>query len=264
MPLVENEFLDKLSLFPTAKECLKEYISYVIANIEDPLEEYDLFQILERNDTERLNRLEALLLRAMSLLRLSIPEFKQKFGFADDLLLPDPEKIHDVLSEPIIVVNLADAEFQEITKLPRQLEANGRVLKIADLTAIFSNQKFAIEIKTIRTERDLVPGRPTGRGSTPSWWKNMFMANAITKIEDKNRRVLEQLRNTKLYYNCSKTLLILDSRRLGPSTLLSPEDYPELLGIIGDAYPDIDCLAAKGYFDGQLWFWPELAKTNEG
>jgi hypothetical protein len=100
------------------------------------------------------------------------------------------------------------------------------------------------------------PGKPTGNSLTPYWWGTMFQNNLITKIEDKNQRVIKQLLNTKQHYSCDYTMLAFYNRRLGPSTLMGPDEYVKEITEIMNRYEDIDFVFFKDFF-GQLIVIPD-------
>jgi hypothetical protein len=86
----------------------------------------------------------------------------------------------------------------------------------------------------------------------------MFRNNVITKIEDKKRRVIKQLTITRDLMQCDSTMLILYTRRLGPSTLMGNADYVNEISSVYDAYPEIDLYMIKDYF-GSVNFCPDLS-----
>ena len=86
----------------------------------------------------------------------------------------------------------------------------------------------------------------------------MFRNNTIMKIEDKDRRLLSQLGNTKRHFYCDYAMLALYNRRMGPSTLMKTKDYVNELTAIRDLYKEIDYIFFKDYF-GQVVVCPELS-----
>ena len=56
-------------------------------------------------------------------------------------------------------------------------------------------------------------------------------------------------------------MLVLYTRRLGPSSLMDRDEYSKQLAKIIDKYPMLDCVASKDYF-GEVVFYPPL-ETNE-
>ena len=157
------------------------------------------------------------------------------------------------MAEPILVVSLSEHGFGNISKLPRFIKHGGQRIAAADFVGEHSGKKYAIELKTIRMENNPKPqpGKPTGNALIPDWWGNMFRNNIITKIEDKDRKVLTQLINTKKQMACDYTMLALYTRRLGPSTLMETEDYEQELAAIKAHYEKIDYIFFKDYF-GQV------------
>ncbi len=191
---------------------------------------------------------------------LSDIKFCNAFGFSHDLLTLDPEKVHDILAEPILVVNLYNHGFEIIEKLPRFIKHQGNRIAVADFAALRFGKKYAIELKTVRMENKPkpVPGKPMGNSTLQYWWGVMFRNNLITKIEDKDRKVITQLLNTKHHMSCDYAMLALYTRRLGPSTLMKPENYERELKDINARYPEIDYIFLKDYF-GQIVVCPQLS-----
>ena len=202
-----------------------------------------------------------MLVKSKNILGLTDNEFCKSFGFSDDLLTEDTEKVHDILAEPIFVIDLNDYGFVEIKKLPRII-SNSSNRQNCDFTAMRQNLKFAIELKTIRMENKPKPepGKLLGNSMKSYWWGKMFRNNSITKIEDKNQRVLRQLDNAYNHYKCDKKMLAFHTRRLGTSTLMTKENYVEELKLLKDKYPEIDYFLCKDYFKA-ISFFPELDGT---
>jgi hypothetical protein len=251
-----NEILKQ---FPFLQTCFKKYLSWLSKQDHNIIEDSDLLIALKNKELEWLERLEACLLDAKRILSISETDFCNKFGFKNDLLSLDPEKIHDILAEPLIVIDLDKHGFSNIEKLPDFIRKAEKKLKAADFTAVLAGRKYAIELKTIRVENNPkpTPGVPTGNSLIPSWWRTMFRNNVITKIEDKDKRVLKQLTTTKNLLNCDATILVLYTRRLGPSTLMENRDFVEEVRAISGDYPGINAFMIKDYF-GSVYFYPEL------
>jgi len=239
--------------YPLTSTCFSPYVCWLTSHPDVDLQENDLFSVLANGDHKRLKQLEDLLIRARDLLSLTDREFRRAFGFSNDLLTLDPEKVHDVLAEPVLVVSLSEHGFGNIRKLPRFIKHEGQRLAASDFVGERAGKKYAIELKTIRMENNPKPqpGKPTGNAPIPYWWGDMFRSNIITKIEDKNRKVLTQLINTKKQMACDYTMLALYTRRLGPSTLMSIEDYEQEIADIKARYEKIDHIFFKDYF-GQV------------
>src|SRR5687767_1984609 len=100
-----------LGSYPLTSACFSPYVCWLASQPDGNLQENDLFSVLEEEDHRRLERLEALLIRARDLMSLSDEEFRNVFGFSNDLLTLDPEKVHDILAEPILVVSLSEHGF---------------------------------------------------------------------------------------------------------------------------------------------------------
>jgi hypothetical protein len=190
-------------------------------------------------------------------------DFRRSFGFANDLLTCDQEKVHDILAEPRLVVRLAEHGFANIRRLPKFMKHGGRRIAVADFVGERGGKKYAVELKLIRMESNPKPepGQPTGNGISPYWWGNMLRNNIRMKIEDKKRRAITQLVNTKERMGCTHTLLAVETRRLGPSTLMETEDYVRELTDILTEYEQIDYILFVDYFESVV-IVPPFA--NEG
>ncbi len=251
--------MDLKSLFTVLEKyqfsatCFMPYLDWLEQQPDVDLKNNDLIVALSEQDTESLKILETLLIRSREILGLTETVFLNAFGFSNDLLTIDPEKVHDILAEPILVVNLFENGFSNIEKLPRFIKHEGSKISVADFSAQRFDKKYAIELKTVRMENKPkpVPGQPTGNAAIPSWWRTMFRNNLITKIEDKKRRVIKQLNNTKQYFKCDYTMLAFYTRRLGPSALMETEDYVKEITDIKKEYDEIDYIFFKDYF-GQV------------
>lgn len=242
-----------LEKYPFSATCFMPYLDWLTQQSDIDLKDNGLIVALSEPDAERLKLLEALLIRSREILGLTETDFLNVFGFSNDLLTIDPEKVHDILAEPILVVNLSENGFLNIKKLPKFIKHEGSKISVADFSAQRSDKKYAIELKTVRMENKPkpVPGKPTGNAAIPSWWTTMFRNNLITKIEDKKRRVIKQLNNTKTHFACDYSMLAFYTRRLGPSTLMETEDYVNELTDIKKKYEEIDYIFFKDYF-GQV------------
>lgn len=254
--------MDGLRPYPLTQYCFEQFITWICSNVKGSLEEYDLIDAIEKNETDRLEKCEGLLVLSREILKLSKDEFCKTFGFTNDLLTEDPEKIHDILAEPLFVVNLKNNGFTRIQKLPPFIKSGSGKKQNSDFLATHDNTKFAIELKTIRMENKPKPkeGKLLGDSTKPYWWGDMFHNNAVMKIEDKDKRVIKQLNNTRQHYECDKIMLALYTRRLGTSSLMTKKDYIEELKKLKTEYQDIDHFACKDYF-GMVCFYPELT-TN--
>jgi len=255
----KHKFLEMLVPYPVTSACLSHYIRWFVDQPTNDVKDNDLILALRKEETWRLIRLEECLSRACEILKLTVPEFRDALGFNNDLLSSDTEKIHDILAEPIMVVILADSGFESIRKLPRFIKEVDQRIPAADLVAERAGVRYAIEVKTVHVENNPSPqpGVLMGDSLIPSWWSVMFHNNVVTKIEDKNRRVLQQLANVRRHYKCDFSVLALYYRRLGPSTLMSLSSYEGELTAIKDLYPEIDHFIVKSYYDPPI-FWPPL------
>lgn len=256
--LDQRGLLNRLAAYPLSSHCFANHVRWITSNVRGGWESYDIVRVLDEGDIERLSLIESRLGKSRNILGLSEQEFARVFGFNDDLLSDDPEKIHDILAEPLLVLDLAHRGFSSIGKLPPFIRTGSEKARNADFLAWYGKAKFTIELKTIRMENKPKPkpGQLLGNATKSEWWGDMFRRNAITKIEDKNRRVLDQLANARRHYQCDKTMIVLYTRRLGPSTLMSTQDYVDALKELHNRYPEVDHIACKDYF-GQVTLVPE-------
>ena len=254
--LDEEKLLDIIKKYTLLDQCFSKYITWICENIKDNYQEYDLIKcLIDSKEIYRLDVLEKSLNQSQKILRISKKEFCNKFGFTKSLLNEDPETIHDILAEPLFVLDLDQNHFHDIQKLPNSIKIDRNKIPIADFIATFKKHKYAIEIKTIRIGNISLLNNdnlPNGLSRQNNWWGKMFLNNAITKIESKTRKLFDQLNNTCESYNCDKRMLVLYLRRLGPSTLMSEIDYLNAIKILREKYPIIDCLCVKNYF-GKLY-----------
>jgi len=249
--LDKKELLDLIKKYPLLNQCFSKYVTWICENIKDNYQEYDLIKcLIDTKEFDRLDSLEKSLNQSQKILRISKKEFCNKFGFTKNLLANDPETIHDILAETLFVLDLDKNHFYDIQKLPNSIKNGKDKIPIADFIATFKKHKYAIEIKTIRIGDVslLVNNNLSVDISKEYWWGEMFLSNAITKIESKRRKLFDQLNNTCKCYNCDKRMLVLYVRRLGPSTLMDEIDYHNAIKILREKYLIIDCLCVKNYF----------------
>jgi len=254
-----KQLLDELEPYPLMKRCFTPYVSWFVKNVANDCESYDVIDALSKKKTDRLRACEDLLSKARGILNISEPQFAKSFGFTDDMRTKDPEKIHDLLAEILVVVDLHDRGFSQIQKL------HSSNIPISDFIATLSDCKFAIEVKTIRMEAEPKPslGKLIGDGIKPSWWSEMFYNNAIKKITSENKKVLRQLENTASKYHCHKRMLVLYTRRLGTSALMTPCEYHTELEKIFEKFTQLDYVVAKNYF-GEIFFFPKFDVPDVG
>lgn len=245
-----NDFVATLKPYPFSIKCFTPYLRWFDQHPCPNRQDNDFISALLKKDFSRLDKLEKLLIRSCEILGLSSKEFCKAFGFWDDLLTDDEEKIHDILSEPLIVVKLSKQGFDNIKKLPKSIQQQKIKIPVADFTAKRIDRKYAIEVKNIRMESSPkpIPGLPSGNTTKPDWWSRMFKNNIITKIEDKNRKAITQLTNSKQYFSCDYTMLALHTRRIGPSALMDSFDYSKDILEIKIKYPEIDYIFCVNYF----------------
>lgn len=246
-----NDFeplFQELGKYPTLHSALRPYVEWAVIKTPGNGIHHKVIRALRNKDNQTLGKLDKLFADAQSILGINADEFNRTFGFHDDLLVDDPEKIHDVIAEPLLAVKLIEHGFSAIKRLHESITVNGSQLPLADFTAERGGLKVAVELKTIRTERAIVEGKPTGNAMKPDWWGEMFLNNARTKIEGKDRRVVKQLINTCDQFGCNVSMLVLYSRRLGVSALSEPHEYREKLEALKEEYPQIDFFASMDYY----------------
>lgn len=253
-----EQLLRGLDPFPLTKYCFEGFIRWACANADGDLGDYDLIDAIGKKETDRLQKCEELLLQSRKILGLTEAAFRSSFGFTDDLLTGDSEKIHDILAEPLLVIVLANHGFTEIRKLPRFIACGSEKKLNCDFAARHRGLTFAIELKTIRTENKPKPepGKILGDSAKPYWWGEMFRNNAITKIEDKNQRVLAQLESACTHYAYNRKMLVFYTRRLGTSSQMTKENYVEELRLLKSMYPQVDHFASNDYF-GMFTIFPD-------
>ncbi len=258
-PLTPEDVLSLLPGYPLVQRCLTPYLEWLTKNVEPPWKNYEVLSIGGEHGRWRLDCLEDHLQRAKKLLRMADEEvFAGMFGFTRDLLVADPEKIHDVLAEPLFVLDLDANGFSDIEKLPNSVKAGGLPIPVADFAARRHGVRFAVEVKTIRTGSWTEEGKMMGDPTRPEWWCEMFLSNARTKIEDGNRHALAQLANTCRHYGTDVGVLVLYTRRHAPNTFMESDDYREALRTLRQEYPQLDYIACKNYSADVVLFEPEL------
>ena len=261
MEIKKDNLLKIIDEYPVLNFHFSKYINWLYSNVHENIKDYALINIFLKikYEKERLEKLEESLEKARGILRLSKEEFRSKFGFNNDLLIKDPEKIHDILIE-LIIVNILDKKgFKKIKKLPKSIQIN-KIKKVnSDFTAVYKDKKYAIKIKTIRIESNikLKEYDSLGVSINASWWIKMFKNNIITKIKDKEQRVIHQLNNAHKYYNCDYKMLAINTRRLGTSSLSEKYEYESILKSLKVKFPQIDYFFVKDYYDTCI-FYPKL------
>lgn len=251
--LNKEKLLNIIRKYPLLSQCFSKYIIWICDNVKEGYQKYDLIKcLIESEEFYRLEILEKSLNQSLDILKINEKEFCSKFGFTKSLLNNEPESIHDILAETLFVLILDENHFYNIQKLPDSIKIDKNKISNSDFIATLKNQRYAIEIKTIRIGNLSLLNNdnlPDGISEKNDWWGKMFLNNAITKIENKKGKLFKQLNNTCKYYNCDKRMLGLYVRRLGPSTLMSEFDYHNAIKILGEKYPELDCIYVKDYFD---------------
>ncbi len=255
-----RHLIEYLQKFPTCAACFCLYVEWLESNTLLSPEDNDLIVALQHEDFEKLNILEALLNQSIKILGLTKKEFISTFSFDKDLLTLDHEIFHDILSEPILVVNLHDHGFSKIKKLPKTIQQRDGQVNSANFIAERGGHKYAIELKTARLENYLkTETRNLAESSLlPYWWGRILRNKLVTKIEHQNQRVVQQLLNTKEQLSCDFTMLAFYTRRVGPAKLMETEDYVKEIADVKNRYKHIDYVFFKDYF-GQVTVIPEEA-----
>ena len=93
----------RLSAYQLSSQCFSRYVEWLLAKKPKELHKFDLIRILDEGDPERLASIEHRLQESRELLKMTDLDFARAFGFNDDLLSDDPERIHDILAEPMFV-----------------------------------------------------------------------------------------------------------------------------------------------------------------
>ena len=251
--LNKEKLLNIISKYPLSNQCFSKYIIWICDNVKEDYQKYDLIKCLTNSEEfHRLEKLEEGLNLSQKILKISTKEFCNKFGFTKDLLTNEPEKLHDLLAETLFVLDLEKNHFYDIQKLPDSIKIGKNKIPNSDFIATLKNQRYAIEIKTIRIGNVSLPHNdilPDGTLRQNYWYGEMFLNNAIKKIESKQRKLFKQLNNTCEHYNCKKRMLGLYNRRLAPSTLMGDFNYHNAIKILREKYPKLDCIYVKDYFD---------------
>ena len=207
--------LEKLATFlgqyAFCSECFKPYLEWLVKQPNADLENNVFMSILSKRNNEELERLEKGLSLSREILGLSRVEFLKVFGFSSNLLTIDSETVNDILAEPYFVITLSNNGFKKIRKLPNFIKHQGDQLAVADFVAFHSGKKYAIELKTVHEESETLLEfvKRTGYPPMPNHWDVMLWNNFINKIEDKDKKAITQLKNTKHHYSCHYTMFNL-------------------------------------------------------
>ncbi len=273
----EREALNIIQGYPMMDAAFRGYIIYICNKVpEDEREWYDLFKIVSERNAEQLARVECWLSKAANIVGLNAEQFAQQFDFRT-LRTDDPEKLYDVLAEPLVVIDLHQIGFGSIKKLPEAKTSEGS-RKVAEFTAILGGHKFAIEVKTRRPEKAIleigrmsdeeaveavISGRTLlGEPTKAYWWWYKCKDDIIRKIEEKNRRVIEQLDNTCKDESADRKMLVIYSRRHSYSWRMGSGDYLSVLKCVKSKENEIDYLGYKAGFDEKTVIYPSLPSRN--
>ena len=252
-----------LEKFPTCSTCFCKYLNWLEDKTLPLPEENEFIRALQQNDFEKLNILETLLDKARHIMALNEKEFVDTFSFTQELLTLDNDRFHDILAEPILVVNLHDRGFSNIIKLPTVIHDRDEETTSATFTAERSGKKYAVQLTTVRMERrpTSVVGEVTENSPLPYWWGRVLRNMLVMKIEDEDQKVVQQLLNTKEHLSCDFTMLAFYSHRVGPAKLLETHDYVKDIIDIKKRYKEIDYVFFKDHF-GEISVIPESAPSK--
>jgi hypothetical protein len=124
-----SELLTALEPYPILKECFSKYVSWICDNDVEAFHDHVLVRKLKYDEGQPLRQLEELLETSRRIIGLRPIQFARTFGFLDDLVTADPEKIHDILAEPLFAIDLDRRGFASIEKLKAK-SGDGEVLNL--------------------------------------------------------------------------------------------------------------------------------------
>ena len=259
-----DELQRLLNNYPFVKFCFEKYINWVFSQANpNCIREFPLVDMMlnKSHNFQKTQELEDKLIRSKQILKLRERGFRNKFGFQDDLLTNDKEKTHNILAEPLFVLDLDNHKFTNIEKLPRGLKMNGKMIKLADFKAEYNTQSFAIEVKTTMTESGIKDGDFL---ATKDEAKEMLLNNCLIKIKESNEKIFDQLRNTCNLFHCTKRMIAFYNRRLCIAHHLQKSDFLDVEATILNMYKcKVDYLAMKSYYATETVFFPELGTAQE-
>jgi hypothetical protein len=258
MRLDAQKLLNTLQAHPLLYTCFADYVTWFCTNAADQWEEHRLIKALCRQKTQVLSELESGLTISRKTLGLTESDFATQFAFTDDLLTKDPAKIHDLLAEVLFVNNLDNLDFTSIGRPQVEGKRTGRVPLSADFTARRLGAKFAIEVKTIRPDRERANGRVVSVSPQPALAQTIFHDDVVKKIERKERHVIRQLQATALQEHCDHTLLAIYFDKEEVGALMRDAEYTTELTDIKRLYPEIDYFIAKSFNGGRVVDYPKL------
>jgi hypothetical protein len=258
MQLVAQQLLKTLQAHPLLYTCFAKYITWFCANDVDEWEKYQLMKALCERRLHVISELESSLTISRETPGLTESDFATQFAFTDDLLTEDPPKIHDLLAEVLFVNNLTDLRFTSIRRPQVKVKGAGRAPKSADFTAWRFGAKFAIEVKTIRSDRKGANGRALDFSRKPPLAQSVFQEDVVKKINSRERHVIQQLQATARQEDCDHTLLAIYYGKEGIGAVMRKADYRADLAAISRQYPEIDYFISKSFNGGCVAEYPEL------
>ncbi|MGB7062579.1 MAG: hypothetical protein WBF13_09555 [Candidatus Zixiibacteriota bacterium] len=252
-----------LERHPFLKFCFEKYIHWAFSKSATiDLTDFPLIDTLLKNSSisPKAQELEDKLQRAMRILNVRKEEFRRMFGFQDELLTDDTEKIHNILAEPLFVLDLDDYSFKSIGRPFVASSPNGKQQRLADFTANRGGEKFAVELKTTMMEKDIENGKLLSGDREEA--RMMLLNNCLIKIKEENRRVFEQLTNTQRLFHCTKRMIAFYSRRLRVLAYLERQDFIDVARDVLSRYGrSVDYVAIKNYDASEVLFYPALDRT---
>jgi len=237
--LTLEEMLKAIEGFPYLRACFSFHLKWLFEKGSADRKKYDPVYMKIQNDKTQtgLSDLENTFSEAGKLLGFDEVKFSATFEFNN----PDKQdvlKIDDLLAEPWVALALKNCGFISVKKTPKPKEGG----KFADLVGEYNDQKFAIEVKNLRTELGfhqwvvntyadkesmslLSDYHSDGRDTLQK--ERAFLENALKQkfCAPQRQKIEEQLRNTAKKYACQKRMLVLnlETTTLGffPSQLVS-------------------------------------------
>jgi len=244
---VHNEAVQRVldsKEYPFINTCLREYIEYILAQC-DPSQ----FFIIEFLQNCRVEKLESLLKKVACILKMEPQKLVQNFGLNTDLITQESDKFYDIYAEFATVSRLEKHGFRDIKKIKKPAHEEQ---KIADFTAYYGSDKYAVEVKTIRPSE--IEDR--ARIGPPSWRLSFNKDDLKNLLESKLRDILpsaqEQLRETARREKCNKKLTAIWVERPAARIILSEgqqDHYRKIYDDIKSLFPEIDYFL----FNGNKW-----------
>lgn len=219
-----TEMLGAIEDYPYLRTCFSFHLKWLFEKGSADRKKYDpVFMKIKNNKTQTgLSNFENTFSEAGKLLDFDEVKFSEAFEFNN----PDKQdilKIGDLLAEPWVALALKNSGFISVEKISKPNEGG----RFADLVGEYNYQKFAIEVKNVRTELGfhqwmvdtyadkeskslLSDYHPDGRDTLQK--ERAFLENALKQkfCTPQRQKIEEQLRNTAKKYACQKKMLVLN------------------------------------------------------